>query len=222
MAFHTFSARRPYEFQGRPPDAPGHGRQLTEDEKYALIQVCHDLPHWGTFSQQPKSFWMQASRVFQSHVHRNYGWQACRRCMAKWEAENRPACLERPSIPSPAASEAGNCASSSSQEQNESNMQATNNEATQPEADAEDLPDHLGPTVRRRTQRTISEVMAKRKEFCRSVAGAMKDVERKIQYINDALDDDNLDHRRAIEQTFSLLMMQIAGSMERFEHRFPN
>lgn len=63
--------------------------------------------------------------------------------------------------------------------------------------------------------------MAKRKEFCRSVSGAVKDLERKIQYINDALDDDNLEHRRAIENTLGLLKLQIAGSMARFENRAP-
>ncbi|KAJ5540170.1 hypothetical protein N7513_008502 [Penicillium frequentans] len=202
MPFHTFSARPPNEFQPQDPNKiSGHGRQLTDDEKSTLVKVCHDLAHWGTFSEQPKSFWMEASRVFESQVNRSYGWQACRRCMAKWEADNRPACLERPSIPSPTVSFASL--------------------ATQTDADAEGLPHHPRPLVRNSTKRTVSETMAKRKEFCRSVSGAVKDLERKIQYINDALDDDNLEHRRAIENTLGLLKLQIAGSMARFENRAP-
>lgn len=108
MPFYTFSARPPNEFQpqSRPNEVTGRGRQLTDDEKSTLVKICHDLAHWGAFSEQPKSFWMQASRIFESQVQRNYGWQACRRCMAKWEADNRAACLERPSIHSPTASQA--------------------------------------------------------------------------------------------------------------------
>lgn len=97
----------------------------------------------------------------------------------------------------------------------------TNPEATQTDADAEGLPHHPRPLVRNSTKRTVSETMAKRKEFCRSVSGAVEDLERKIQYINDALDDDNLEHRLAIENTLGLLKLQIAGSMARFENRAP-
>ncbi|KAJ6093363.1 hypothetical protein N7486_008652 [Penicillium sp. IBT 16267x] len=225
MAFHTFFAGPPNEFQpqGHPDEVSGHGRTLTDDQKAALIKICHDLAHWGTFSEQPKSFWMEASRIFQLQADRKYGWQACRRCMAKWEADNRPACLERPSVPSPTASEAdlGVGSSSSSHQDDGTNTPATNSEATETEADAEDLPRNLCAPVRHSTKRTAAETTAKRKEFCRSVVGVVKDVERKIQYMTDALDDDHLDHRCAIDQTFNLLKTQIAGSMERFENRAP-
>lgn len=93
--------------------------------------------------------------------------------------------------------------------------------ATQTDADTEDLPYYPRPFVRDSTKKTVAEIIIKRKEFCRSVTGAIKELERKIQYINDALDDDNTEHRRAINATLSLLKVQIAMSMERFKDRAP-
>lgn len=101
------------------------------------------------------------------------------------------------------------------------NYVLTNPEASQTDADSEDLPHHPRPPVRNSTKRTVDETVAKRNEFCLSVSGVVKDLERKIQYMNDALDDDNLEHQRAIDNTLSLLKIQITGLMESFENRPP-
>ncbi|KAJ5648533.1 hypothetical protein N7490_004905 [Penicillium lividum] len=84
------------------------------------------------------------------------------------------------------------------------------------EMDDDGLPTNL--RIIRGKSKSITEKAALRNELCLSASKVIEAFEHKIAYLNAALEDD-IEHRRCIDNTFLLLKAQLEDSIQRFKKR---
>ncbi|KAJ5761044.1 hypothetical protein N7520_008200 [Penicillium odoratum] len=84
------------------------------------------------------------------------------------------------------------------------------------ETDDDGLPTNL--RVIRGKSKSITEKAALQNELCLSASKVIESFEHQIAYLNAALEDD-LEHRRCIDNTFLLLKTQLEDSIQRFKKR---